>query len=483
MKTLSRRMVLRGLSGTALALPLLEAMEASAQTAAAPKRVIFFFTPNGQWLSEFRPSGTGTAFSLSALLQPLSPHRDDLHLFRNLNNPVAGANPANTNGHNAGVTSILTNSTLQAASGLNNVVNNEVRGYATGPSIDQVLANEHPEARLLKYHPLIVGHATRTYEFGQRDPYSYVSYRTGGASGAEGAQENPAQVFQSLFSNLGPAAQAPPVARMRRSILDFAATRWSDGNTALRSRLGKADRQLLDRHYTAIRELEQRVNTPAASSCTAPRAGTTSSDFRTPALDIEGRFRFPAGLGACQTEEASWSSSNHAHVMRAMRDLTVMALTCDLTRVAVVQYGCAQGGPSAPFACAGTEEGQHGITHRLSEPGMQSDQRKISLWYAQQFAALIASLKAVPEGSGSLFDSTAVVWFTEMADAAGHTMNDLPIVIAGSMGGALSTGRLTDAQGRSQGDLWLSLAQGFGLSRSTFGDSRFTRGLLPGLLR
>ncbi|MBX7101312.1 MAG: DUF1552 domain-containing protein [Myxococcaceae bacterium] len=475
---LSRRALLRGASGLAVSLPLLRAMSASAATA-PPKRVIFLYTPNGQYLSAFKPTGSGAAFQLSSLLQPLAPHRSDLLLFSNLDNLAANANPGNTNGHNAGITSILTGTTLQPQSGLNNVVNNELRGYATGPSIDQVLANEHPEAKQLKYHPLIVGAGTRTYEFGQRDPYSYVSYRTGGAAGAEGAQENPAQVFQSLFSQGTPTSAAvDPLAR-RRSILDFVATRYAPQNTSLMARLGAEDRATMDRHLTAIRELEQRIQAPAASSCVAPPLGT-GNDFRTPALAIEQRYGLTPALGAFQ-DGNDWSLGNHPQTMRAMQDLVVMALACDLTRVAVLQFACAQSGP-APSWAANTSEDQHGITHALDQPSMQDAQRKISTWYAAQLAALIAALKKVPEGSGTLFDSTAIVWFTEMADAAGHTMEDLPIVMAGAMGGALRTGQLVNANHRSQADLWLALAQGFGLSRQSFGDARFCKGALPGVL-
>lgn len=64
---ISRRTVLRGL-GTAMALPLLEAMlptsvlaGGGAQVAQAPKRMAFVFFPLGAWMPYWMPTGDGPA--------------------------------------------------------------------------------------------------------------------------------------------------------------------------------------------------------------------------------------------------------------------------------------------------------------------------------------------------------------------------------------------------------------------------------------
>src|SRR6476659_9885088 len=79
-KHLSRRTVLRGV-GTALALPLLDAMapalRADRLTAAAPvRRLGFIVYPLGVDEERWKPKGEGANYELSEALAPLAPHRD-----------------------------------------------------------------------------------------------------------------------------------------------------------------------------------------------------------------------------------------------------------------------------------------------------------------------------------------------------------------------------------------------------------------------
>ena len=75
MKRLSRRTILRGAGGAAIALPFLEAMlPRRAHAAAPPKRFIVMFSPNGT-LPAWAPTGSELTFQLSPILSPLSPHQ------------------------------------------------------------------------------------------------------------------------------------------------------------------------------------------------------------------------------------------------------------------------------------------------------------------------------------------------------------------------------------------------------------------------
>ena len=79
-KTLPRRTVLRGI-GTTLALPFLDAMFAPfslrGQSAAKPvHRFQAFYVPNGMAMEYWTPTGEGTAFEFSPILEPLTPYRD-----------------------------------------------------------------------------------------------------------------------------------------------------------------------------------------------------------------------------------------------------------------------------------------------------------------------------------------------------------------------------------------------------------------------
>jgi hypothetical protein len=60
--------------------------------------------------------------------------------------------------------------------------------------------------------------------------------------------------------------------------------------------------------------------------------------------------------------------------------------------------------------------------------------------HAEIFAHLIDALKRYSDGNGTLLDSTAVVWVSELATGP-HDLDRMPFVIAGSAGGYFRTGR------------------------------------------
>ena len=68
---LPRRTFLRGL-GTAIALPMLDAMTPALAKAApvGPKRLVFTYVPNGVSMAGWTPAGTGAGFQLSTVLKP-----------------------------------------------------------------------------------------------------------------------------------------------------------------------------------------------------------------------------------------------------------------------------------------------------------------------------------------------------------------------------------------------------------------------------
>src|SRR5262245_49695388 len=81
-RAVNRRRFLRGLGGAAIALPLLQSLDTRPVGAASPpKRLVIFFTPNGTVKDQWRPIGAGAGesdFTLSPILEPLEPHRDDV---------------------------------------------------------------------------------------------------------------------------------------------------------------------------------------------------------------------------------------------------------------------------------------------------------------------------------------------------------------------------------------------------------------------
>ena len=87
-KPILRRTMLRGL-GTAVSLPLLEAMLPTSRAAATvaqtpPLRMMFFMVPNGAHMPAWTPSTQGPGFALPATLEPLQKHREYVSVFSGL---------------------------------------------------------------------------------------------------------------------------------------------------------------------------------------------------------------------------------------------------------------------------------------------------------------------------------------------------------------------------------------------------------------
>src|SRR4029077_9178194 len=92
-KHLPRRTFLRG-AGTALALPLLDAMipalKADRNTAAAPvRRLGFVFYTLGVNVDRWRPKGEGADYQLSEALTPLAPHKKKFVVLSGLSSDPA----------------------------------------------------------------------------------------------------------------------------------------------------------------------------------------------------------------------------------------------------------------------------------------------------------------------------------------------------------------------------------------------------------
>ena len=87
-RVMSRRTVLKGL-GTALALPLLDAMIPTESLAVQARkmplnRMAFFYVPNGIHMQDWRPKDEGADFQLPLTLEPLKAVKDELTVLTGL---------------------------------------------------------------------------------------------------------------------------------------------------------------------------------------------------------------------------------------------------------------------------------------------------------------------------------------------------------------------------------------------------------------
>jgi len=111
-KAIPRRTILRGL-GTALALPLLDAMVpalgAVTTTAGKPvRRFGVIYHPNGIVIEKFRPTGVGTNFEFSPILKGVEKYKDQLLILSKMAHRQAEANGDGSGDHARGSGGYLT---------------------------------------------------------------------------------------------------------------------------------------------------------------------------------------------------------------------------------------------------------------------------------------------------------------------------------------------------------------------------------------
>jgi hypothetical protein len=162
-------------------------------------------------------------------------------------------------------------------------------------------------------------------------------------------------------------------------------------------------------------------------------------------------------------------------------DMMVLAMECGITRVGTLQSS-SHTSELIMSRFAGTEMYDPNYdmrSHQASHYGAAHDPNSREYtaflqqcrWWVQQFAYLIAQLKARPEGDGTMLDNTLLVLCSEVCDGNIHNHDNMPFVVAGQGGGALRTGRLLQYGGDRHGNLYISIAKAMGQDIGWFGDA------------
>ena len=440
---LNRRTVLRGALGgvgISVGLPPLEAMfnangTAYAQSnAAIPKRLGLFFWGNGVKLDRWVPSTTGAGWTPSPSLQPFATAG-----VKDYVNVVTGMNikSGNERGHHSGLTGIMSGAALIAEPHPNS---NYVSTYSQ-PSIDQVAAGVI--GTTTRFKSLEVGVSKKVVD-GEGTTLHYLSHN--GPDSFNPPEYNPVNVFNRLFgTDFVPPMGGTPVVdvtkTLRKSVLDAV---LADMNT-LKGRVGATDKIRLDSHMNNVRSLENRLVSatptlpPGSTACVRPAQPTK-----------------PSTSGGEPIKATN----------KAMSDLIAMALACDQTRVFSVMFSGSVG--YTVFSDIGITTGHHDLTH--DEAGDQPQVQASTVYTMEQFAVLLAALKAIPEGAGNLLDSCAILASSDTADGRDHSITNYPILIAGSAGGKL---KFPSVHYKSNGEnttmVLLSILRSVGLSLTEFG--------------
>jgi hypothetical protein len=432
-----RRTFLRGL-GTALALPVLQAMRPGTAAPVAPgparlpRRLAFIYIPNGANMADWTPKTEGAGFDLPFILEPLKPWQQDLQVLSGLTHDKARANGDGAGDHARASATFLTACQARKTDGAD---------IQVGISVDQVAATRL--AGQTRFASLELG-CDRSKLAGNCDSgyscaYSFnISWKT--PSTPMPPETDPRLLFERLFASGSADENAEARSRRQRherSILDFV---QEDART-LQRQLGSTDRRKLDEYLTAVRELE---------------------------LRIENAEKFQAALPAF--DKPSGIPDTYAGHLQLMFDLLALAFQTDSTRIA--SFILAHDGSNRPYPALGVREGHHDLSHHGNDEEKKQKIARINRFHLEQFARFVGRLKSMNEGEGSVLDQCMVVYGGAISDGNRHNHNDLPVLLAGRGGGTLESGRhVRYADNTPMANLYLSLLERMGAPVPRLGDS------------
>jgi hypothetical protein len=375
--------------------------QGTAYAAAKPieTRFVLWFNGNGIPERYWIPAEEGTDYRMTPCLSPLAAYRKDFHVLSGVDNAAANGQG---NGHTNSMSGLMTGTTFTG------------RG-PSGPSVDQVIAAKIGGDS--RFRSLQIGVAQESFGESMQRNMSWSGYER-----ALPPEMIPHRLFDRLFGE----REEGWVSR-KRSILDAV---QQDANS-LKKNLPTDDQAKLDEHLSGIRDLERAI------------AALPEEYRRVSPPDFDGDMK-------------DWP-----RIAKLQSDLLVQALATRQTRVA--SYMLTKCQSISRFPWLGYTAGRHhDYTHAEGKvagaDGAEGQRvlRDICKWHVEEFAYLVAKLKAIPEGDATVFDRTCLIYVHEHAEANPHKNSGLAMLVAGGVG-KIAKGRHTRVTG-TVGDVYLTVA-------------------------
>jgi hypothetical protein len=435
--SLPRRTFLRGV-GTALALPLLDAMVPSltalADTAAAPiQRLGFIYVPNGVIHAQWKPVGGGATLELGPTLSSLTPFKNYVNVVSGLAHRQAESFGDGNGDHARGQTAWLSGVHAKRTEGAS-----QIQG---GITADQIAAAHFAKATSLASLELALegndtnlGNCDNGYSCTYMNTLSWRSATT-----PNPMEVHPRVVFERLFGDGGSAVQRLGQMRKANSILDSVTQEAS----RLQRTLGASDRGKVDEYLSAVRDVEKQIQM-------AERQSTTR------AIELPER---PIDVPATFEEHA-----------KLMFDLQVLAYQADITRI--VSFQLAREQSQRTYPAIGVPDPHHSVSHHRDQPELMTKKAKIDAYHVQMLAYFLEKLRATADGDGTLLDHIIVLYGGGLGNGNLHDHRDLPLLLAGAGSGQLKGGRhLVYPEDTPMANLLLSLLDKVGVRTERLGDS------------
>jgi len=412
---------------------------ARAAACTTPQRFLSWFLPCGVVMPDWTPTTIGTGWAMPYILQPLEPLRSKIAVLTGLDHMASTT--SNPGGHSAGTAGFLTMRKIA------NDYNNTSR-----TSLDQAIAKQTAAcSRPVGSLQLSLSVPEDTCDSAPCQFVHTVSYD---ANNPLPHQVSPLQAFNTLFSGSSTTASASDASRrqaLRRSVLDHVLAETQSLSTAL----SPSDRDKLDHYQTSVRALEMQIQNMAS--------GVQCSMAKSPGMD----------------------AIPYATRVAAMIDIIALAFQCDMTRV--VSFMMARGSSLQDWSFLVNQSSpHHRISHHSMDPKNLAMLRQIDQWEIAQLAGLLTRLDAIQDVNGkTILDNTLVYCSSEISDGDSHNKWDMPVLLAGSAGGALkidgrhiSYTKMTFPRpivgpmgGPHTEHTFVSILNAFGIAANTFGDA------------
>jgi hypothetical protein len=402
--TLHRRTMLRG-SGVALALPMLESVATGKTPSSNPRRMVAIDVGLGLHLPNILPEQAGRDYELTPYLKLIAEFRDQFTVISGVSHPEVG-------GGHLSYKSYLTAAPHPNSAGFRNTI-----------SLDQLAAAEF-------------GGETRFASLALSSSGPGLSWSRSGVEIP--AFTRPSLVFQKLFLSGKPDEQAKQVQRLQdgQSILDVVMER----TRRMEQRLSGRDRDKLDQYMEAVREAERRL-TKAEAWEQKPK----------PTVDVP----------------PPRDETDHKKIVESMRlmyDVMHLAIETDSTRFITYNFAGMNAVPVIP----GVDVDYHNLSHHGKDPEKIRQLTIVESAVVQELGRFLGKLNRSRESTGSLLDSTMVLFGSNLGNASSHDTKNMPIVLAG---GGFDHGQHL-AFDRSNNyplpNLFVSMLQRLGMETDTF---------------
>jgi hypothetical protein len=425
-----RRTFLRGMGAT-IALPLLDSMVPALSAApASTPRFSFLYIANGVIQDQWTPKTTGADYELTPILAPLAAHKSAINVVSGLAHLQADTFGDGTGDHPRASAAWLTgvHAYDRTLPGID---------VKLATSADQIIAQHIGKSTPVRSLELSVDYPTQgACDSGDCFFVNTVSWRN--ETTPNPTELHPRVVFERLFGDGGTAAERLAHIRKTGSILDSVGAEIGRLNASL----GAGDKGKLGEYLDSVRDVEQRIQN-------AEKQGAHTFELPERPVDVPATF-----------EEHT----------KLMFDLQVLGFRADVTRVTSMIMSRELS--SMTFGQIGVPEQHHAVSHHRNDPELIAKKAKIDVYQAQLLAYFLDRLKATPDGDGTLLDHSLVLYGGGMGNGNLHRHTDLPCLVAGKLGGALTTGRhLAYPTNTPMTNLLLSILAASGIPQEKLGDS------------